>query len=122
MKFFRYLSRGLDLVFTSMSLVIGLIVGVIFGLLASLLVLASIDGYSFSSQSIWHLAPGVILGALAGVKGWPLMLGLFLGGAEGVSEASLPDSFAFGSSDAPDSGPAAGGQSGGDEQNNRGAW
>lgn len=121
MKIFRYLSRGLDLIFTSMSLLIGLIVGVVFGLLVSLLVLASIDGYSFSSQSIWHLAPGVILGALAGIKGWPLMLGLFLGGAEGVSEASLPDSFDFGSS-GPDSGPEAGGQSGGDGQNNRGAW
>ena len=122
MKLLRYLSRGLDLLFTSMNLVIGLIVGAIFGLLVSLLLLANIDGYSFSAQSTGHLAPGVILGAWAGIKGWPLMLGLFLGGADAVSDASLPDSFDFGDSDGMDRGAAAGEQSGGDPQSKRGAW
>ena len=118
MKLLRYLYRGLNLLFTSLNFVVGIIVGAVFGLAASFLILASIDGYSLSGQWAWHLLPGTILGAYAGIKFWPLMLGLFIGGDADASDASVFDSIDLGSSgnDVPD------GESGANSKSNRGAW
>ena len=124
MKFLKYLGRGLNLLFTSINLVIGLIIGAIFGLIATFFILGNIDGYSFSGQSAWHLLPGTILGALAGIKGWPLMLGLFLVGEADVSDASVFEATDFDTDggDVPDGESEVSAQSAADSKDSPGAW
>ncbi len=81
MNFLDHLEQGVKFIFKALNLIIGLIVGAVFGALLSIVVMLMVsDGFSFSSGWYWRLLPGVVLGALAGIKLWPLMLGLFIGG------------------------------------------
>jgi len=81
MNFLDHIERGFKFLFKSLNLMVGIIVGALFGALLSVLVIMMVsDGFSFSGGWYWRLLPGAVLGAVAGVKVWPLMLGIFIGG------------------------------------------
>ena len=89
MGFLDYIERGFRLLFKSLNLIIGLIVGGIFGTLVSVLVILFWGEFSFTEGWYWYLLPGVILGAVVGVKFWPLMLAFFLGGEDTTADFDL---------------------------------
>ena len=90
MKFFRYLARGLGIIFSSLNILIGVIVGSVFGALLAFLLMAGLnDGGDFAATWLWWVVPGAIFGAIAGIKAWPLMLGLFLGEVADAGDTDL---------------------------------
>jgi hypothetical protein len=96
MTFLDYIERVFKFLFKSFNWVIGLIVGAVFGALLSILVIMMVsNGFAFSGGWYWRLLPGIILGALVGIKFWPLMLGFFFGGDGDIdieSDLDLNDS------------------------------
>lgn len=81
MNFLDHIERGFKFLFKSLNFVVGIVVGAMFGALFSILVIMMVsDGFNFSGGWYWRLLPGAVLGAVAGIKIWPLMLGIFFGG------------------------------------------
>ena len=92
MNFLNHIERGVKFIFKSLNLIIGLMVGAVFGALLSILVLVMFsDGFSFSGGWYWRLLPGVFLGAVAGIKLWPLMLGFLFGEGGDIDIDSGPE-------------------------------
>jgi hypothetical protein len=87
MNFLDHIEQAFKYIFKSINLLIGICVGTLFGaLLSLLLIMYWKDGFSFTDGWYWFLLPGGILGALIGIRLWPLILGFFLGTDSSVAE------------------------------------
>ncbi len=101
MTVIQFIETSVRVILKSLNVIVGVIVGSIFGALVSILLIAFIgSGFSFSGNWLWSLTPGMVLGAYAGIKAWPLMLGLCLGGDGDVG--GCDSDVEIGNSEAPD--------------------
>ena len=119
MKFFKYLTRGLSIFFTSLNVLLGITVGSVFGSLCALIVMLNVgnDG-QMSEYWQWWVGPGAVLGAIAGIKVWPLMLALFFGATADAGD--IDSGFDFSGADGTE--PSSGGSNQNTTDGKGGAW